>query len=80
MTETQQPERLQLAVSFRVRAAQLAAAVLPDVVGLAAFALVCRGVYLVWGSGWTYIAVGAPLVAVYAWRELRAPTPKRGEG
>jgi hypothetical protein len=81
VTETQQEERLQLAVPFGKRAARVIAAAAPDIVGLVAFALVLRGVYVLWGQGWTLIAAGIPLAAIYAWREFRAanaPT-KRGE-
>ncbi len=46
------------------------AGLLSDLVGAAGLALVCIGVYLLWGVGWTCLAAGVPLLAVYAWREF----------
>jgi hypothetical protein len=43
---------------------------LSDLVGVAGLALVCTGVYLLWGVGWTCVGAGLPLVVLYAWREF----------
>lgn len=51
---------------------------MPDMVGLGGLACVCAGVYLLWGTGWTLIALGGPLVGAYLWRELRQTKRRRG--
>ena len=43
---------------------------LSDLVGAAGLGLVCTGVYLLWGIGWTCLIAGVPLLALYAWREI----------
>ena len=43
---------------------------LSDALGLVGFGLVCTGVYMLWGAGWTCVAAGAPLVVIYIAREL----------
>jgi hypothetical protein len=52
--------------------AALVVAALPDVVGLCGLALCVVGVDHNWGQGWALIAAGGPLVAAYAWREVRS--------
>jgi hypothetical protein len=43
---------------------------LSELVGVVGLGLVCAGVYLLWGVGWTCMAAGAPLVGLYLWREI----------
>ena len=47
------------------------AKLVPDLVGLGGLACVCAGVQLLFGTGWTLITLGAPLLGAYLWRELR---------
>lgn len=86
MTDQAKPqaERLQLAPTRGQRVAAalvVAAAIVPDVVGLVAFALVCRGVYVLWGTGFMYLVAGSLLLIAYVWGELRPPVrQRRSEG
>ena len=54
----------------------MAAAALPDLLGLAAYILVVSGVWELAGGAWGRIAAGVPIVLVYCWRELRTQ-PRR---
>lgn len=54
------------------RLVAVAIVALPDVVGLCGLALCVAGVAENWGRGWALIAGGGPLLAAYAWRELRS--------
>jgi hypothetical protein len=47
------------------------AGLIPDLVGLAGYVLVCGGVGVLWGRGWVLIAAGVPLLVAYVWRETR---------
>lgn len=78
---TDQPtERLQLEVPRWKRARAAVAAAAPDVVGLVSYVVVLAGVHTLWGTGWTLIAGGLPLFAVYVLRSLQRPAaPPRGE-
>jgi len=54
------------------RLAAAATVALPDVVGLCGLALCVAGVAENWGRGWALIAAGGPVLAAYAWREVRS--------
>jgi hypothetical protein len=68
--------RLVAAVQAVVVGAVLALTWLPDLIGLAAYALVVSGVWELAGGAWGRIAAGVPIVLVYCWRELRTQ-PRR---
>ncbi len=53
--------------------------IIPEAVGLAAYAVVVRGIYGLAGADWAMIAAGAPLLGAYAVREWRAVMPPRKE-
>lgn len=64
---------MQLREPSRVdKAIASAAAAAPDFVGLAGFAAVVGGVYMLFGTGWALIAFGVPTFAGYLFRETRA--------
>jgi len=72
--------RARLAVTAAGLAADAALRrVLPDVVGMAGLGLVCAGIYLLWGPGWTLIAAGTPLCLAYLARELAGGAAKKEE-
>lgn len=54
-----------------------AAALLPDVVGVAAFSMALAGVYDLWGRGWTLLVGGGLVAAGYVWREARTLRRRR---
>jgi hypothetical protein len=58
--------------------ASLAAAILPDVIGLAGIGAVVVGVYGLWGRDVALIAAGAPVAAAYVARELAPARKRRG--
>lgn len=41
-----------------------------DLVGLVALAVIGRGVWLLWGEGWTLIVLGVPVFGLWVVREL----------
>jgi hypothetical protein len=65
-------ERHQLAPARPPRVIRLAQALAEDAIGLVGYGLVCAGVHVVWGAGWTMLAAGLSMLAIYVWRELRA--------
>ena len=42
-----------------------------DIAGISSLFIVCAGVYVVFGKGWTLIAAGSPPLALYVWHVLR---------
>lgn len=50
----------------------------PDLIGLAAWAAVLAGVRGLAGGDWALIAAGAPVLALYVWRELRGAEGPEG--
>lgn len=64
-------ERLQVAIPLGKRLRRAAAAVAQEAVGVLGLVLVCAGVQLLWGTGWTLVVAGAVLLGVYVWSELR---------
>lgn len=65
---------------FRVRARAIASAVGQASIGVAALAIVCRGVFLNWGPGWAHIAAGLPVLVGFIVHEWRSEFGRRERG